>query len=210
MDKSFNKRPEYPSDSAAHYGLAACHDCGKLDAVEKGHCSRCGSHLHLRTPNSVQTTIALLITSILLYIPANTFPIMVTNVVGDKTYSTIIGGVIIFLQLKSYFVASVIFIASVFIPIAKIAALFWLCYNVSKKEKLKYQELTKMYRVTEFIGKWSMIDVFVVALMVALVQVGNLMTIHAGIAAFLFAGVVMVTMVAAHSFDTRLIWDKLE
>lgn len=93
---------------------------------------------------------------------------------------------------------------------AKIVAILWLCYSVHSPGKINHYELTRLYRVTEFIGKWSMIDVFVVAILVALIQLGELMTIEPGIAASAFATVVILTMLAAHAFDVRLIWDKLE
>lgn len=201
---------QYSEGSAAEQGLALCHDCYKLNPIKEQRCERCHAHLHLRNKNSVQVTLALLLTAILFYIPANIHPIMITSFLGSETPSTIIGGVVLFVEMGSCFVAFVIFTASVIIPIAKIIALIWLCYNVMRKEKLKKEKLTRLYRITEFIGKWSMIDVFVVAILVSLVQVGNIMSINAGIAALSFAGVVIITMIAAHNFDSRLIWDKSE
>lgn len=157
---------------------------------------------------SIQTTWALLLTAILLYIPANLLPIMVTDTLGDEQPSTIIGGVVLLWQSGSYPIAFIIFVASVLVPVAKIVILCWLNFSV----QFAHQDLTiqrmKWYRFTEFIGRWSMIDVFVVAVLVSLIQLGNVMSIHPGHAVIAFCGVVIVTMLAAMSFDTRLIWQK--
>jgi paraquat-inducible protein A len=93
---------------------------------------------------------------------------------------------------------------------AKMFALAWLCYSANRADKIKQYELTKLYRVTEFIGKWSMVDVFVVAILVALIQLGEIMSIKVGFAATAFAGVVIMTMISAHQFDTRILWDKVD
>lgn len=200
----------YAPDSAASYGLANCSGCHKLSPVTDRRCDRCGAKLKLRTANSVQTTLALVVTALLCYIPANLLPIMTTTSLGNATNSTIIGGVVLFLEHGSYFIAFVIFTASVIIPMAKIGAILWLCIALYCRQKLNPQELTRMYRIIEFIGKWSMIDVFVVAILVALVQLQGLMSIQPGIAISAFTVVVILTMVAAHQFDVRLIWDRLE
>ncbi|WP_412971697.1 paraquat-inducible protein A [Glaciecola sp. MF2-115] len=158
----------------------------------------------------MQISFSLLLTAALLYIPANIYPIMSTELLGDKTESTIIGGVILFIEHESYFIAAVIFIASIIVPIAKMFALALLCYSASRADRIKQYELTNLYRITEFIGKWSMVDVFVVAILVALIQLGGVMSIEAGIAATAFAAVVILTMISAHQFDTRLLWDRVD
>lgn len=135
---------------------------------------------------------------------------MSSELLGTTTESTIIGGVILFLDHESYFIAAVIFIASVIVPMAKMFALAWLCYCANRADKIKQYELTKLYRVTELIGKWSMVDVFVVAILVALIQLGEIMSIKVGFAATAFAGVVIMTMISAHQFDTRILWDKVD
>ena len=196
--------------TAANNGLVNCAVCHQLAPIETRHCKRCGSALSSRIKNSIQISMSLLITSVLLYIPANIYPIMRTELLGDETKSTIIGGVILFLKHESYFIAAVIFIASVIVPMAKMFAIGWLCYSALSTKKIQYYELTKLYRLTEFIGKWSMVDVFVVAILVALIQLGGLMSIHIGFAATAFAGVVILTMISAHQFDTRILWDKVE
>lgn len=198
----------FPEGSAANEGLACCHTCHLLSPVSLGHCPRCDSSLHLRSPHSIQRTLALLFTAILFYIPANIYPIMTTTLLGDTTTSTIISGVVLFVEHGSYFVAFVIFTASVLIPLAKIIIILWLCYATSRQSRLSKAELTRLYKATEFIGKWSMIDIFVVAILVALVQVSGIMVIEPGTAARAFASVVMLTMISAHQFDVRLMWDR--
>lgn len=196
--------------SAASQGLASCHLCCKLVPEEQHHCPRCGSETHLRDSNSMQKTVALLITACVLYIPANVYPIMLTDSLGTTEPSTIIGGVILLIKLGSVPVAAVIFIFSVMIPSAKLMAMFYLVWSVERGKRISPRQRSMMYRVTEFVGKWSMIDVFVVAILVALVNLGGLVVIRPGVAALAFAGVVIVTMVAAESFDSRLMWDAME
>ena len=199
----------YPSGTAAALGLACCHTCGKVSDAGLGHCPRCGAGIHLRFPNSLQTTVALLITAVILFLPANLLPIMHTEQFGRVTANTILGGVIRLWEHGSYPIALVIFIASILIPIAKIITLAWLCWTVRQAYAGGPEERALLYRVTEFIGRWSMIDVFVVAVLVALIQLGGLLTIRAGPAALAFAGVVITTMLAALTFDSRLIWDAI-
>jgi len=196
--------------TAADRELASCHVCCKLAPATQHFCPRCGAALHLRATNSLQRTLALLITASVLYIPANLYPIMLTEHTGETTVSTIMGGVIVLVQIGSIPVAAVIFIASVVVPMAKIVAMFYLVWSVERHIREGHRQRTKLYLIAEFIGKWSMIDVFVVAILVALVQLKGLLAFYPGIAAYSFAGVVMVTMVAAESFDTRLMWDQIK
>ncbi len=200
----------YQTGTAAAQGLASCHTCYKLTPAAAHKCPRCGSGLHLRTPDSLQRTIALVITAILLYIPANVLPIMTTTVMGTPEPSTILGGVVLLIHHGSYAIAAVIFIASVMVPTGKLIGLIWLCSSVAREQKTSREQRTRMYRLVEFVGKWSMTDVFVVAILVALIQLGGLLTINAGSAAIAFGGVVVVTILAAESFDPRLIWDRGE
>jgi paraquat-inducible protein A len=167
-------------------------------------------HTPVNPTHSIQTTWALLFTSVLLYIPANILPIMHTNILGSDEPSTILGGVILLWKMGSYPIAIIIFIASVFVPVAKIIILFWLNYSVQAKQQHAHSERIFWYRVTEFVGRWSMIDVFVVAVLVSLIQLGNIMSILPGHAALAFCGVVICTMLAAMSFDSRLIWCEPE
>lgn len=199
---------KYSLGSAASQGLASCHICFKTAPVELGECPRCGAALHLRERDSLQRTISLLITATILYIPANVLPIMTTIQMGNAVDSTILGGVILLVHHGSYPVAAVIFIASVLIPVTKLICMTWLWWSVVHEHKTSHRERARLYRVTEFIGRWSMVDVFVVMVLVALIQMGGLLQILPGTAAIAFAGVVIMTMLAAESFDPRLMWDK--
>ena len=198
----------YPAGTAAAEGLAICHTCYKLAPVSKHKCPRCGAALHLRKTDSLQRTVALVVTATLLYIPANVLPIMTTTILGTAEPSTILGGVVILIHHGSIPIAAVIFLASVLIPTGKLMAITWLCWSVARKQKTSMKERARMYRVVEFVGKWSMTDVFVVAILVGLIQLGGLLSITAGSAAIAFGGVVVVTIVAAQAFDPRLIWDQ--
>jgi paraquat-inducible protein A len=196
--------------TAASKDLAACHVCCKLASSELHHCPRCGAAMHLRKRDSIQRTLALLVTACLLYIPANLYPIMITDQLGQSEGSTILGGVILLIHHGAVPVALVIFLFSVMVPIGKLLSMFYLVWTVKRHSRVTPRQRTVMYQITEFVGKWSMVDVFVVAILVALVHLGGLLGIRPGIAALSFAGVVIVTMIAAESFDPRLIWDEME
>jgi paraquat-inducible protein A len=197
--------------TAAEQGLAGCHTCGLINhthlTAKKTRCIRCHEPLHNRLPNSLQRTWALIIAATIMYIPANLYPIMNTTSLGNTTPSTIIGGVVELAQMGSWPIAAVIFIASVIVPVGKLAALTWLCLVVKRSNEINAHKRTVLYRITEFIGRWSMVDVFVVAILVALIRAGSLMSITPGPAALAFGGVVVLTMLAAMTFDPRLIWD---
>lgn len=199
-----------PLPRAYSQGLAGCHTCGKVSPITLGDCPRCGSHLHLRKPNSVQRTMALMLAATALYIPANVLPIMTVVELGDITENTIMSGMMTFWRQKSYPIAIVIFTASILIPLLKIVALSWLCLAATGKLHPSPGMLGKIYWFTELLGRWSMVDIFVVGILVALVQLGNYMTITPGPGALAFAGVVVLTMFAAMSFEPRLLWDRLE
>ncbi len=199
----------FPAGTAAAEGLACCHVCCKLGPESLHHCPLCGATLHVRKPASLQRTVALVITALLLYIPANVLPIMTTDQLGNEIESTIMGGVVLLIQMGSIPVAAVIFMASVLVPLGKLFALSWLCWSVFRRHRTSHRQRTVLYRVTEFIGRWSMVDVFVVTILVALIHFGGLLRITAGVASLAFGGVVIVTMLAAERFDPRLIWDQL-
>ncbi|MEQ3440719.1 PqiA/YebS family transporter subunit [Pseudoalteromonas sp. BZP1] len=205
------KEPEYieqtqPNTRAIDQGLRACHVCGQLCTTEI--CSRCDSKTYSRNPFSVQKAAAWLLTSVACYIPANVYPIMYTTSLGDETPSTIIGGVMILWNSGSYPIAMIIFLASVVVPLAKALILSFLCFMVMRPANRQTKSYTRIYQLTEFIGKWSMIDVFVVAILVALVQLGNLMSVTPGIGTIFFTTMVICQMLAAHAFDPRLLWDN--
>jgi paraquat-inducible protein A len=199
----------FPAGTAAAAGLACCHVCCKLAPESLHRCPLCSAPLHLRKPAGLQGTMALVLTASLLYIPANVLPIMTTTQLGTPTESTILGGIVLLIHHGSYPIAAVIFIASVLVPISKLFALSWLCWSVFRRHPRSHRQRTVLYRATELVGKWSMTDVFVVAILVALIQLRGLLLITAGTAAIAFGGVVIVTMLAAESFDPRLIWDQL-
>lgn len=158
------------------------------------------------TDHSVQHTWAFLITAIILYIPANLWPIMETSFLGQSELSTIMAGVVHLWQSGSYPIAAIIFIASVVVPVAKLVILTWLNISIQMGNIKKPEQKTFLYRFTELVGKWSMVDVFVVAILVSLVQLGGAMAILPGPAAIAFSGVVIATMFAANSFNPSLIW----
>ena len=191
-------------------GLAGCHTCGLLLRLPgSGHsrCPRCASPVHLRKPNSVSTTWALLISAMVMYLPANIFPVMAVTALGAVQEDTIMSGVLYFLKHGDWPLALIIFVASVLVPLLKMFSLTYLLVSVQRKSVFRKQQRTRLYRLTELVGRWSMVDIFVVALLVALVQVGSLATIVPGIGAVAFASVVILTMLAAMNFDPRLIWD---
>lgn len=197
---------EFDPISAAERSLARCHSCGRVEPVETEHCPRCHAPLHLRKPDSLERTVALTIGAVILYFPANLLPVLrVESTLSGTRQSTIISGVVQFWQEGDYPVAAIIFLASVMIPVLKVLAILVLCLGAH----FGYwpRVMTQLYRITEYIGRWSMVDVFVVAILVGVVQLGSVIAINAGEGAFAFAGVVVLTMLASHSFDPRLIWD---
>jgi paraquat-inducible protein A len=198
---------------AAQLGLMGCHVCGLVVKRVSGgepRCPRCGSRLHARKPESVSRTWALLLTAMILYVPANALPVMRTSTFGSTNADTIMSGVVYFLTHGDWPLALVIFTASVLVPLLKMLALIYLLISVQRKSRIRQRTRTRLYRVTELIGRWSMVDVFVVALLAALVQMGALITIEPDWGALAFAGVVVLTMLAAMAFDPRLIWDHQE
>lgn len=199
-----------PGFMAKNHSVTNCSVCSGLSPNSESHCSACNTAIHSRLPASLQRTIALLITACILYIPANSFSIMRTQSLEGSVEKTIMGGIVLFLDHGDYVLAIVIFTASIIVPIAKITALSWLCICAITPRWSQPLRNTRLYRLTELFGRWSMIDVFVVALLSSLVQLDGLVSITPGIAVTAFAGVVIATMLATMSFDTRLIWDLWE
>lgn len=197
-----------PGVTAARQGLVGCEACGQLQPLGQHRCQRCAAHLHPRHTDSLQRTWALLITAALCCFPAHLYPIMITTSLGSAQPSTIIAGVLQFMQHGDWPIAMVIFVASVLIPFGKILTLAWLCLSCRRLTPGNLASQMRLYRITEWIGRWSMIDVFVVAIVVALVRLGNILSIEPGPAGLAFAGVVVFTMLAALAFDPRLIWDQ--
>lgn len=200
-------------ETATSQGVVGCPTCGvitRLGEQARSHCQRCGEVLHARTPHSLQRTWALLFAAAVLYIPANIYPIMQNTAFGQSHASTIIGGIMDLISGGSWPIALIIFIASIIVPIVKIVVLAWLCLRINHSSTMTDISRIRLYRLTDFIGRWSMVDVFVVAILVALIRAGELMSISPGPAALAFASVVVLTMLAAISFDPRLIWDSPE
>jgi paraquat-inducible protein A len=190
------------------HNLVSCHHCNTVQQACLAHCSFCHLSLHRRKFQGLQHSWCYILTALLLYVPANMLPIMSTSQLGNQTFSTIVGGVVLLWDHESYLIAAIIFIASVLVPLAKFIVLIGLC--LCEQFRLYPQPLSKIfaYRVTEFVGRWSMVDVFVVAFLASLIQMGNIMSVYPGPAALAFAGMVMFTMLAANSLDPKLFWDE--
>ncbi len=199
---------------AGIYICGECHELNRqIESDEQGHdqlCERCGGQLHARKPDSLRRTWALLLTSALMYIPANVLPIMTVYSLGKGQPDTIMSGVIELINYGMLPIAIVVFVASILVPTFKLVGLGLLLYSIQRKQPLSARQRTLMYRFIEWIGRWSMLDIFVITILVALVKFGNLATIEAGFGAVAFCSVVVLTMLAAVSFDPRLIWDNAE
>ena len=198
--------------TARRLGLVACHRCHLLSrlADDLSDCPRCGASLHSRKPNSIARAWALVLAATVFYIQDNVLPITHTTSLGAVQSDTIMSGVIYFIQTGSWPVALVIFVASVFVPLMKLMILAGLLISVQRRWQWRPVDRTRLYRITEVIGRWSMLDIYVVTILVALVHLGALATIEAGPGAIFFGAVVVVTMLAAEAFDPRLIWDNME
>ena len=194
--------------------MVGCHSCHLLcrapDAGAIMTCPRCGARLHGRKPKSIHRTWALVIAAFIFYIPANVLPITTVISFGKGQSDTIMSGVIYFIHSGMWPIALVIFVASVFVPLVKLLILTFLLITVQRKSSWRKKDRTRLYRITEVIGRWSMVDIFVVTILVALVNLGALASIHARPGAVFFCAVVVITMFAAMSFDPRLIWDRGE
>ena len=191
-------------------GLVACSVCHLLSPAGARRCPRCGARLHSRKPESIARTWALVIAAVIFYIPANVLPMTTVTSLGMVQSDTIMSGVIYFVQSGSWPIALIIFIASIFVPLLKLFILSYLLISVQRRSHFRPKDRTRLYLITEAVGRWSMLDIFVVTILVALVNLGALASIQAGPAALFFAAVVVVTMIAAMSFDPRLIWDAKE
>ena len=200
--------------TAAGAGLLACHGCGLLQrpsgAAHDLACARCGAGLHFRKPDSVARSWALLVAAYVLFIPANVLPVMKTGSLFGAQTDTIMSGVVFLWVTGSWPLALIIFVASIVVPGAKLLALTFLLVSVQRRSAWAQQQRTRLYRVIELVGRWSMVDIYVAAVLAALVQFGGLMSIRPGPGAIAFGAVVVLTMFAAESFDPRLIWDTGE
>ena len=195
-------------------GILICTECHELNRQEADRdeqvCTRCGALVHARRPNSLMRTWALLVTAAILYIPANMLPIMTVSSLGQGEPDTIMSGVITLMQHGMYPIAAVVFIASILVPTFKLVGIGLLLFSVQRHQPLSARQRIVMYRFIEFIGRWSMLDIFVIAILVAIVNFGRIASVEANLGAVAFASVVILTMLAAITFDPRLIWDNTE
>ncbi len=197
-------------------GLTGCPICDQVVRVDEEHgrrelrCPRCGGTLHARKTASIGLTWALVCTALVFYVPANVLPITRVVSLGMVQEDTILSGVFYFLQTGSWYIALVIFVASIFVPLLKLVLLILLLVSVQRGSRWRPRDRTRLYRITETVGRWSMVDIYVVTILVALVNFGFLANVDAGPAAVFFAAVVIITILAARSFDPRLIWDQVE
>ena len=195
--------------SARLQGLVGCYSCGAIVLQDRRRCSHCGHKVYSRKPSSIKRTAILLVVTSILFVTANVLPIMQTRLIGMTESSTIIGGVYQLWGIGSYLIAIIILLASVFIPIAKILSLGWLCWHSSSSEPQHLvRKKRRLYRITKMIGRWSMIDVFVVVTLTGLIQVNGIISVEPGLGALAFSSVVILTMLAARTYDSRLLWDK--
>lgn len=199
-------------DDIASRKILNCHTCGflSLHTGELQTCDRCTSSLHHRKHNSIEATWALFASALILLIPANVYPVMTVIRFGQGEPSTILSGVLHLIESGMWGLAMIVFVASIVVPVMKLTILFFLLISVHKKSIWRPRDRTLLYRITEMVGAWSMVDIFLIGLLSSLVSLDSLSTIRPGIGAIFFAGVVVITMFAAHSFDPRLIWDNIK
>lgn len=198
--------------TAAEADVVECPQCAAVHArsLAGSQCIRCGAALNIRKPQSIERTWAFLIAALMLYIPANLLPIMTTGTLVSKQTNTIMSGVVYLWLDKSYFVAAVVFIASIVVPIFKLVVLLMLVITTQRRSTWRPYERTRLYHVVEVVGRWSMVDIFVVALLASLVRLNALASVTPEPGAIAFGAVVVFTMFASLSFDPRLIWDPVD
>ena len=195
---------------AIDLNLALCQTCETLTDVPGENCLICGRKTALREQGSLQKVWALWFAAIIAYIPGNIFPIMITRTTSGESPATILGGVELLIHHKSYAIAGIIFLFSIIIPLSKFTLIAWLALSIQKGSAISEHRRHFVYEMVELVGRWSMIDVFVVATLAALIQVGGLMSINPGIGVLAFAISVILTVISAGSLDPRLIWDAPE
>ncbi|HTL72639.1 MAG TPA: paraquat-inducible protein A [bacterium] len=200
-----------PALTAMQQGLQVCEHCGLVSrpdsGAEEGYCPRCGGGIEFRKRNSLSRTMAYLIAAAICYIPANLLPVMTTVTAGGRESDTIMQGVVLLWSPTGWPLSLIVLIASIFIPSAKIAALFYLVFTVKRGSVQTPGQRVRLFRIVEAVGRWSMVDVFVDTFTVALIQLQPFMAVEPAPGLFFFAAVVVLTMLAVESFDPRLIWD---
>jgi paraquat-inducible protein A len=196
--------------AAAGGAPVSCHTCHLVSLVAdhaESACPRCGGKLHRRAPNCIAKTWALVIAAMVLYVPANYYPVLTVIQLGSGAPSTILGGVRELLDSGMYPLAALVFFASVAVPVLKLIGLMTLLITTQTHRTGRLRDRTVLYRIVNTVGRWSMIDIFMESILVALVQFGSAVTIDPGVGAIAFASVVIITMFAAEGFDPRLMWD---
>ena len=202
--------------TATWASFISCHTCHllsrarRLPANSHAICPRCGARLHRRKPNSLARTWALILAAAILYIPANVYPVMTVISFGKGHPDTILSGVTALIEADMWPLALLVFFASITVPVVKLLGLTYLLLSVQYKSQWRPRDRTVLYRITEVVGRWSMIDIFMISILIALVKLEAVATIEPGVGATSFAAVVVITMFAAMSFDPRLIWDAME
>ena len=200
--------------TAAQRGLLTCGTCGLLNRpcrpIEEAHCARCEARLHWRKPASVARTWAFLAAAAILYIPANLMPVIHSGSLFGSNSNTILGGVLYFWRTGSWALAIIVFVASIVVPATKIAVLAMLLVTSQRRSRWRPADRTRLYRLATYVGRWSMVDIYIGAVSVALVQLRPFAAIEPGPGAIYFGAVVILTMLASESFDPRLIWDPVD
>ncbi len=202
--------PPPPAEQARLVGCHVCELVSRLPVLargQEGRCRRCGALMHRRKPNSLSRSWALMLAAVVLYVPANVYPVMTVISFGRGAPSTILGGVSELLEGGMWPLALLVFFASITVPVLKLIGLAYLLVSVHRRARGRVRQRTVLYRIVEAVGRWSMIDIFMLSILVALVRLGSIATIEPGVGAISFAGVVVLTMFAAMSFDPRLLWD---
>ncbi len=207
--------PERLIRTARDAGLLQCRICGCLSRPPAGvgkhtamHCPLCHARLHLHEHNnSIEVTWALLIAAMILYIPANTLPIMSVYMMGSGKPDTILSGVFHLMEAGQWPLAIIVFGASIVVPLLKLITLSFLLVSIQLKSRWRTRERMLLYKIIEYVGRWSMVDIFVIAILTGLVQFGTLARVDANMGSLSFAAVVVLTMFAARTLDEHLIWD---
>jgi paraquat-inducible protein A len=198
------------STTGRSLGLLVCLNCGATVRDAKAphlKCPRCQARVHARKPHSLAITTLLVIAAAVLYVPANVLPVMTTRTFFDDENDTIMSGVLVLLQSGSWPIAVLVFIASIIVPLLKILALGVLLYSAWRGSPHHRLQRSQLFRLVEFIGRWSMLDIYAISLLATLVQVQSFASIIVGWGAWAFGAVVVLTLIAARTFDERLLWD---
>jgi paraquat-inducible protein A len=199
---------ERPLGPAAGGPTISCTVCNLMVPVTAGrHCPRCRARLSPRKPRSLQATTALVVASCLLYVPANVLPVLTTVRLGHEEHNTILSGVFELARNDLWPLALIVFTASIVLPLVKLVGLTWMLLSIRTRSARYLVGRTRLYRIIDTVGRWSNVDVFAVAVLVAVLQFGELTAVHAGNGLVAFAAVVILTMVATAIFDARLMWD---